>query len=113
MKPYWLVIVLAAVPLLNGCGQKAYTRGPAVTPAPVVAGTLAPSKPSARIASSPSALHCGYEPPVWVNTRTHVFHQKGDAFYGKTKHGGYLCQKDAIAAGYRLADEHVRRAKSH
>ena len=111
MKRYWPAVVLIVVPLLNGCGQKAYTRGPAVTPAPVVAGTLAPSRASARIVSSPSALRCGYEPPVWVNTRTHVFHQKGDALYGKTKHGGYLCPKDALAAGYRLAKDHVRPAK--
>lgn len=112
MKKYLLAVCCMAVPLLAGCGQKAYTRGPAVTPAPVVQGTLKPSSSSLHVTASPGDLHCGYTPPVWVNTHTHLFHRKGDVFYGKTKHGGYACQKDALAAGYRLANEPVTQKKS-
>ncbi len=40
---------------------------------------------------------------VWVNLDTKVYHKEGDRWYGKTKHGKYMTESDAIAAGYRAA----------
>jgi hypothetical protein len=40
---------------------------------------------------------------VWVNTDTKVFHREGDRWYGKTKHGKYMTESDAIAAGFHAA----------
>jgi len=40
---------------------------------------------------------------VWVNTASGVYHCPGTRWYGNTKHGEYMTQKDAIAKGNRPA----------
>lgn len=45
--------------------------------------------------------HCPNDQVVWLNTTTHVYHEKGTHFYGTTKHGEYACRKEADAAGDR------------
>lgn len=40
---------------------------------------------------------------VWVNTNTGVYHCPNTRWYGKTKSGKYMTQKEAQAKGYRPA----------
>jgi hypothetical protein len=40
---------------------------------------------------------------VWINTDTGVYHKQGTRWYGKTKHGKYMLEADAIKAGYKPA----------
>jgi hypothetical protein len=37
---------------------------------------------------------------VWVNTSSKVYHDSTSEFYGATKAGKFMVEKDAIAAGY-------------
>lgn len=45
--------------------------------------------------------HCTHDTVVWLNTTTGIYHLKGERWYGRTKHGAYVCKKEADAAGYR------------
>jgi hypothetical protein len=71
-----------------GTANRAET--PAQTPSPHSQQTTAP----------PAAPASGM---VWVNTATKVYHREGDRYYGKTKHGKYMTESEAIQAGYRAA----------
>ena len=42
---------------------------------------------------------------VWVNTTSHVYHKEGSKYYGKTKHGKYMSEADAIKEGDHAAKE--------
>ena len=45
--------------------------------------------------------HCQSDTVVWLNTKTHVYHEKGMLYYGHTKQGAYVCKKEADSAGDR------------
>jgi Helix-hairpin-helix motif len=70
--------------------QPPRTNGGKATPPPVPAQTAAPG---------------GGPGMVWVNTETKVFHEPGDKWYGRTKHGKYMKESEAVAAGYRAAKQ--------
>jgi hypothetical protein len=46
--------------------------------------------------------HCPSDTVVWVNTKTGVYHLKGERWYGVTKEGVYECRKEADAEGDRV-----------
>ena len=43
------------------------------------------------------------EAQVWVNTKSGVYHCPGTRWYGATKQGVYMTQKEAQEKGYRPA----------
>ena len=45
--------------------------------------------------------HCPTDIVVWANLPTRIYHFKGMRWYGITKSGAYVCEKEADQAGYR------------
>ena len=45
--------------------------------------------------------HCPSDVVVWLNIPSGVYHEKGMRWYGRTKHGAFVCRKEADAAGDR------------
>lgn len=77
---------------------------PLVTAGPTsgAANRAMPSEQGKGQAANPPAA-----PPapgmVWVNTATKVYHREGDRYFGKTKHGKYMTESEAIQQGFRAA----------
>ena len=44
--------------------------------------------------------HCPTDTVVWGNASSKAYHLAGTKYYGKTKHGSYMCQKDAMTDGF-------------
>jgi len=84
----------------------------------------APEKPAARTAAAPqpsapkgeatpepgqfaddasAKARCPTDTVVWVNLPSKVYHFAGTRSYGTTKHGAYMCEKEAIAAEDRAS----------
>ena len=45
--------------------------------------------------------HCPKDTVVWLNLPSMIWHYKGQRWYGNTKHGTYVCEKEAAAGGAR------------
>ena len=60
------------------------------------------------LATVPPGMTCGAVQPVWVNTKTHVYHEPSDPYYGRTKHGQYMCPSQAAKEGYHAAGKHAK-----
>jgi hypothetical protein len=50
---------------------------------------------------SAAQSHCPTDTVVWLNTSSGIYHEKGMRWYGRTKHGAYVCRAEADAAGDR------------
>ena len=79
---------------------------PTATPAPKGAPPSVTLKPAARMpaktASAAEVQAAHTRGDVWVNTATKTFH-KGGKWYGTTKSGKFMSERDALKAGYRPA----------
>jgi hypothetical protein len=75
----------------------AYTLFLSLMSLPTAAQTLYRSPETAQV-------HCHTGIVVWLNTNSGVYHFQGERWYGRTKHGAYVCEKDANAAGDRATE---------
>ncbi len=99
----------AMLSLAPGAFAQTMTMAPSSTMKP-----MAPAKPTAKPsmmapASSYKSLadaqaKCGSDTIVWSTmTKSKSYHTSSSKSFGKTKKGGYMCEKDATAAGYHAA----------
>ena len=49
----------------------------------------------------PSGMTCPGDKLVWVNTRSHIYHFQGERYFGSTKDGKFICERDADKEGDR------------
>ena len=75
----------------------------AASPGSPATGTASQSAAAPGATSTPAPG--GGPGMVWVNTSSHVYHKEGSRFYGKTKHGKYMTEADAIKEGDHAAKE--------
>jgi len=52
---------------------------------------------------SAAQAHCPKDVVVWLNIPSGIYHYKGERWYGRTKHGTYACEKEAVKAGDRAS----------
>lgn len=77
-------------------------------PARTEAREAPPAPRSGRASESGSGDEAPYQSPpshgmVWVNLDTKIFHREGDHWYGRTKHGKYLTEAQAMREGDRVS----------
>ena len=46
--------------------------------------------------------HCPSDIVVWLNLPSGIYHLKGERWYGRTKNGAFLCEKEADQQGHRM-----------
>lgn len=51
--------------------------------------------------ASEAQRHCPRDVVVWLNTNSGIYHYKGERWYARTRHGAFVCEKEAIAEGDR------------
>ena len=85
-----------------------------VAPALALAQTNTPAASSGSVAQyssqSDATAKCSGDTVVWANATSKALHKSGDRYFGKSKHGFFTCEKDAMAAGYHLAGHHKKHA---
>jgi len=69
---------------------------------PVTAGSVPEENASAEVATTAPALGEGLG-LAWVNTEKHVYHREESRFYGTTKKGKYMTEREAIQTGNKAA----------
>jgi hypothetical protein len=103
------ILAAAMLSLAPAAFAQTMTMAPSSTMKP-----MAPAKPTAKPsmmapASSYKSLadaqaKCEGDTVVWSTmSKSKSFHTSSSKYFGKTKKGGYMCEKAAAAAGYHQA----------
>ena len=64
---------------------------------------MAQALPQLFYSEDAAQAHCPKDVVVWLNIPSGIYHYKGERWYGRTKRGAFVCEKEAIAAGERAS----------
>lgn len=125
------LLALSAIVALAACGGGKSTTSSTTTTNGVMTNQSANPSPSTvanapmggmtasgeamapgTLATVPPGMTCGAVQPVWVNTKSHVYHEPSDPYYGRTKHGEYMCPSQAVKQGYHKAGSRAMHSTS-
>jgi len=78
------------------------SSSPTMLRAAIAYSTAAPAA-ALRLFSTEDAAgaHRPKDEVVWLDTNSGIYHEKGMRWYGRTKHGAFVCRREADAAGDR------------
>jgi DNA uptake protein ComE-like DNA-binding protein len=97
--------------MVTASGAAMGSTPPPPSPAPPASAPPRTTTPTTSAGGGSSVV--AQTPPapgmVWVNLDTKVYHKAGDRYYGKTKHGQWMTEQQAIAAGYRAAKTETKK----
>ena len=55
----------------------------------------------APVTAPPPGLSCPGDKVVWVNTKSGIYHFRGERYFGSTEQGKFTCERDALREGDR------------
>lgn len=58
-------------------------------------------RPNLFLTQEQAQQHCPADVVVWLNLPSGIYHYQGERWYGRTKHGVYVCKEEADEAGDR------------
>ncbi|WP_419730047.1 hypothetical protein [Lichenicola sp.] len=93
------VAAWAAPPAGTGTDAAAPAITTPAAGAPANTGAGKSAHASRRGVAATPDISCPGDAVVWVNPRSKAYHMQGDSFFGRTKHGSFMCKKAADAAG--------------
>ncbi len=97
----------AAAPAHSSAAARAHSLQPR---------SAAPSALAADQFSSEAAAkaHCPGDTIVWANlSGSKAYHMSGNKYFGKTKHGAFMCQKEADRSGFHAAGRRAATKSAH
>ncbi len=87
------------------CSIRAFGQMPVSSGSPAASPSQSPHRHAPHFDASASPAPGGGPGLVWVNLNSHVYHKLGSRYYGKTRHGKYLPEADAIKEGDHAAKD--------
>lgn len=78
---------------------------PATTPSPQPTATAnaTPKTADEYSTEAQAKARCGAGTVVWADLKSKIYHFSGTRYYGHTKSGAYMCERDATSQGMRAA----------
>jgi hypothetical protein len=95
-----VLVCLSSVLLMSAAPQSSTTTATTKSKKTTTTTTAKGKSEATKNATDAQIAAAKSSGQVWVNTSSKVYHGSTSEFYGATKAGKFMVEKDAIAAGY-------------